>query len=296
MSNIIAPSPETCTPATEALLDEWCAWMQAASMSHRTIKGRLELVRRLALIGNVDPATAGWQPVAKFLGSKRYSAGTRQTYHANIKQWFKWLIIMEHRVDDPMLKLHKPQQPRRRPRPITTAELDRLLTSGIRSRTRTMVLLAAYQGLRAHEIAKFRGDHIRGDTLRVLGKGSVDSLLPLHPLIAAEAERYPDDGFWFTSPDDRTGPILAKTVSNVLSKAMRRAEIHGTGHCLRHWYGTHSLTAAGGNLRITQELMRHANIASTAIYTQVADGDRRLAIEALPRTTPLRPVRVRRTA
>jgi len=269
--------------AVEQLLYEWAVWQRAAGMSRRTIEGRQQLLTRLALV--TDPVTCNWQPIAAFLADSAFSYGTRQTYHNDLRQWFKWLMIMDHRPDDPMTKLHKPRQPRRTPRPITTDELNRLLDSGIYGRTRTMVVLAAYAGLRVHEIAKFRGEHIRGDVLRVVGKGGLDSLLPLHPRIAAEAACYPKVGYWFPSPDDRSGPILPKSVSNLLSKAMRRAGVHGSAHQLRHWYGTHALKAAGGNLRVAQELLRHANIATTAGYTQVDETERRAALLALPSTS-----------
>lgn len=63
---------------------------------------------------------------------------------------------------------------------------------------------------------------------------------------------------------------------------MRRAEIPGSAHSLRHWYGTNVLRASGGNLRIAQELLRHANIQTTTIYTLIDDTDRRAAILSLP--------------
>lgn len=259
--------------------------MRAAGMSPRTIEHRLDIVGLLGRREQCDPASASWQTLASFLG-KCTSPGTRQTYQANLRVFYRWLVtVAEARTDNPVDKLHRARTPRRIPRPCSTEELARLLDSGIYARTRKMVKLAAYQGLRAHEIARFRGDHIdhrRGTVEVVCGKGGVTYILPLHPEVAAEAATSPAEGFWFPSPYDPSRPIHADSVSNVLSKAMRRAGIRGSGHRLRHWYGTHALKAAGGNVRVAQELLRHASLATTAVYTEVDDAERRAALNALP--------------
>ena len=129
---------------------------------------------------DADPETCTWRPIADFLSDSAYSTATKENYHAALSAWFKWLTLMDYRPDNPMLKLHRPKSTRRTPRPITTEQLEQLLTSGrLYGRTRTMVILAAYLGLRCHEIAKFRGDHIRGSEVRIRGKGGVNSVLPL---------------------------------------------------------------------------------------------------------------------
>jgi integrase/recombinase XerD len=68
--------------------------------------------------------------------------------------------------------------------------------------------------------------------------------------------------------------------------ALRRAGVAASAHQLRHWFGTQTLRAAGGNLRTAQELLRHADANTTAGYTKVDDADRRAAILALPGSSP----------
>jgi site-specific recombinase XerD len=72
----------------------------------------------------------------------------------------------------------------------------------------------------------------------------------------------------------------SKSVSDIIGQAMRRAEVPGTPHALRHWYGT-ILVASGADLRTVQTLLRHANLQTTAIYVQVADEKRAEAIDKL---------------
>jgi integrase/recombinase XerD len=272
---------------TAELLDRWVMAMRAAGNAPRTITARRQTIELAARRTGQQPAEFTADALAEFLAALP-SAGTRATYYGTLRSWFVWLVeIEELRTDNPMRKLRRPREPRRRPRPITDEQLRRILASGIRSRTRTWVLLASYQGLRVHEIAKLRGEDVDliAGTLHVLGKGGSDEVLPLHPVIAFEAANYPRRGWWFPSYEayGRDGePVLSATVSITISRAMDRAGVNATAHQLRHWFGTSTLRAAGGNLRVAQELLRHASVATTALYTQVDDTERRAAIMALP--------------
>ncbi|WP_167760661.1 tyrosine-type recombinase/integrase [Blastococcus sp. CT_GayMR16] len=273
---------------TAELLDEWTLWMRAAGMSERTVDNRLSLVRFFGRYADVDACTAEWKSLATFLSrelasGQRVSPGTRQVNYADLDAWFSWLQAMSYRSDNPLDRLHKPKAVKRYPRPVTTSQLERVLATANRRRTLAMVLLGAYQGLRVHEIAKFRGEDIEGQFLHVLGKGSKPARLPLHPDVAAIALDFPRYGYWFPSYTLAGQPLTAKSVCTVISKLMDRAEVRATAHQLRHWYGTEVLRAAGGNLRIAQELLRHDSPSTTALYTFVDDAEARAAILGLPR-------------
>lgn len=260
--------------------------MNAGGAASRTIEARVDLVTLLGSRTGADPITCTWETLATFLGNPRLGRSSRSTYRTNLRQWYSWLMLMGYRADNPVDMLPRIKPPRGVPRPISTDQLTQALSSGrFYRKTRTMILLAAYEGLRAHEIALMRGEYVRGDRLRVIGKGAVDVDLPLHEILAAEAERYPQIGLWFPSTVDRSQPMTAKAVSSTVSKALRRAGVDATCHQIRHWFGTESLRSSGGNLRVTQELMRHASPASTAIYTKVDDDQMTAAVAGLP--TPL---------
>lgn len=282
----VEEGPGECLSAV--LLEEWALWMRAAGMSERTVDNRLSLVRFFGRYGDVDPGEADWKALAAFLArdvepGRRVSPGTRQVNHADLGAWFSWLQAMGYRTDNPVDRLHKPRGVKRTARPITTSQLERVFAACNRRRTRAMLLLGAYAGLRAHEIAKFRGEDIDGEHLVVVGKGAKPARLPVHPDIVAIAPEFPRFGFWFPSYKRPGKPVTAKNVVRVLSELMDRAEVNGTGHQLRHWYGTEVLRASGGNTRVAQELLRHESLTSTQIYTFVDDFERRSAINALPR-------------
>jgi site-specific recombinase XerD len=142
-----------------------------------------------------------------------------------------------------------------------------------------MVYLAAFQGLRAHEIAKFKGEDldVTAQQITVLGKGRVERTLPLHPLVAEWAEHFPRRGYWFPSRDDPKGHVRSRSVTSAVAEVLRRAGIpKGAAHRLRHTYATR-LVQNGENLRVVQELLRHASLQTTQIYTGVTFEQQRAA-------------------
>ena len=258
--------------------------MRAGSLSERTVHSRTNLVRLLATRTGADPVTCTWEPLAAFLTALP-SAGTRVTYQADLRAWFAFLVLTGVRPDNPALLLRKAKRPRRRPRPLTLEQLGRVLSTRMHHRTRVAILLEAYAGLRASEVACTRGEYlrVRPGWIRVLGKGGTDELVPLHPVLAEAAATMPQIGWWFPSNSTRPGEhVHGNSISAMVSKAIHRAGIEGVGHQLRHLYATATLVQNGGNIRETQELMRHANIASTAIYTAIDPEQMAATISSLP--------------
>lgn len=154
----------------------------------------------------------------------------------------------------------------------------------MKARTRTMIILAAFAGLRVHEIAKMHSDDcdLLADELRVVGKGKIEAWLPMHERIREEALQRVGIGWWFPSAGNAAGTphVLGNSVSGMLSAVMERAEVPGTPHSLRHYFAT-TLLKRGVDVRVVQELMRHQNLNTTAGYTLVDDEQRRSAIAAL---------------
>ena len=288
----VPPLPPQGGPAWMQTVREWQLWQRARCHSAHTIAARSRRVVLFAEGVGVDPTTASADDVVGYLARTDVTSGTLATYHAHLKAWFTWLRLTGRRLDDPMLTVPAPRTPRRKPRPLTDDQLKRLLATPMRARTRMMVLLAAFQGLRVHEIAKMRGEDadLQAMQLRVVGKGGVDVTLPLHPAVAdamtgPRKANFPATGYWFTSYGGNSsvragGPILARSVSNIVGKAMERAGIDGGPHRLRHTYGT-QLVQNGVNIRVVQELLRHASLQTTQIYTGVSFDQQAAALRTL---------------
>ncbi len=272
------PYPRPPTP----LIDDWATAMRAQGLSERVVYERPRVVR--SILDGHDPATVTTATVRTLIAARRadWAPSTLANYDTVLRSLFKWLIVEGVRDDDPMVRMRRPRTPRAEPRPITDEHLRLLLTTRMWARTRVMILLAAFAGLRVHEIAKFRGEDLDpiGGWLHIVGKGAAAANLPVHAEIADAANGMPEVGWWFPSyAGDR--PIRSDSVSTVISKAMARAGIRGgTAHMLRHWYGT-ALVSSGADLRTTQTLLRHASLQTTQRYVRVDDTRRVAAIARL---------------
>lgn len=262
------------------LLERWELFMRGAGRSERTVRDgvlTLEHLQRHAGRGldEVRPVD-----VSRFL-ARDLRASSRAAYHGSIAGFYRWYA--RNGGTDVTAELPRPRTPKSVPHPVSSDALRRLLETRMHHRTRVMILLAALAGLRVHEIAKLRGEDvdIDGRVLRVVGKGGRRDSVPLHPLLVAAALTMPARGWWFPANARRPGEhVHAKTVSDVIGQAMQRAGATGTPHSLRHWFGT-NLVATGADLRTAQTLLRHSNLQTTAIYVQVADEARSVAIGRL---------------
>lgn len=263
-------------------LETWAAKMRAEGLSDTTITERVRAVGRCTRVTEADPLRLTEDDVVTWLASPALSPGSRQKYYGSIHAWSLYLIRAGLRTDDPTEYLRSPRVPRRQPRPVADEALEMLLDSRMHHRTRVMIHLMAYQGLRRHEVAKFRGEDIDliAGTVTVRGKGNVIAVNPLHEVVAADAATMPRRGWWFPAYRDPSQHVQAHSVGGVVARAIRRTGTNATGHQLRHWFGT-SLLASGVDVRIVQELMRHASLNTTALYTRVHADQQRAGLAKL---------------
>lgn len=286
-----ATAPVSPIPMITIGVDDWEIWQTAQRLSRRTIDERVRVIRLLHHETGQQPIHIDAAGIVRWTASHDHdwSDSTAATYSSYLTAWFKWLQLTDRRLDNPMIKVGVPRSPDRQPRPISDADLVRLLQTRMWASTRRMILLAALAGLRAHEIAKVRGEDfdLGARLLWVKGKGRSVKSVPLHPVLVKMASEMPASGWWFPMRGYPAEHVLPKSVSDIVGRTMRRAGIRGTLHSLRHWYAT-TLLDDGADLRTVQELLRHKSIATTQIYTWVPDERRHAAINGLD---PLRGLR-----
>lgn len=267
----------------DPLLGEWTSWLKAARRSPDTIRVRAPIVQKFAEDVCVNPVSATSHDIIEwFERNPQWSAATARVYWSALAAWFKWLNRQQHRVDNPMLLLDAPARPEHEPRPVSDADMRRLLVTPMHNRTRTMILLAALAGLRVSEVSRVRGEDVdlAGRLLYVRGKGGMVKTVPMHPMLVTEAAKMPAKGWWFPSREKPGAPVQGRTVSFTISQVMKRAGVRATPHALRHWFGTNALRVSG-DLRAVQMLMRHQSVRSTQIYTEVADDTRAGVVDKL---------------
>jgi integrase/recombinase XerC len=173
------------------------------------------------------------------------------------------------------------------PRPLSVAAAKRMtdpdLSAGderepwIHARDAAVLALLYGSGLRISEaLGLKRADFGSRDTITVSGKGRKERMVPVLPQIAKLVADYvalcphdlPEDGPLFVGA--KGGPLSARVVQLAMARlrgALGLAET-ATPHALRHSFATH-LLARGGDLRSIQELLGHASLATTQIYTEV---------------------------
>ena len=171
------------------------------------------------------------------------------------------------------------------PRPVTPDEAVNLAVAveddasepWIGARDRAVLLMLYGAGMRIAEALALTGAALPlGETLLVTGKGNKQRMVPILPIVTQAVADYAAKCPW---PIDKTTPLFRGARGGPLSqgmvqKAMARARLmlglpaSATPHALRHSFATH-LLGAGADLRSLQELLGHASLSSTQIYTKV---------------------------
>lgn len=273
------PSPRAAEPTD--LLASWAIAMAAEGQSTSTVKMRVGIIARAARAGGV-PVDALTTEGLRHWQARFTNQHTRSTYHRTVAAFSAFLVSEGHRGDDPTAGIRRPRRPKCLPRPCSLLGLHRVLALDLKVGTRAAVVLAAFAGLRVHEIAQIRGEDFDAGMLRVSGKGGREAVVPVHPAVSGAALVMPGVGPWFPSPVIPGRTVTPGTISIRVSTAMRRAGIRtGGAHTLRHLFAT-QLLDGGADLRQVQELLRHESVSSTQIYTAVSPTALRAAILRLP--------------
>jgi len=257
----------------------WDASMAAWGAAVKTRSERVKFLEMLQRRGwpSIDEVTR--LHVEQFLADPTFKPWTRCTYYTHLRAFYGWAVEAGVVDASPMAGVRRPKPAKSKPKPLTEDEVDRVMETA-RGDTRAFLILASYAGLRAHEIAKIRGEDVTDETIFVSGKGGKEAYLPTHPKIWALALERPRNGFWFPAPNSR-GHIGENQLSAKVGYHFRDNGIPtGSIHRCRHTYATR-LLRGGANIRTVQDVMRHASLATTQVYLEVTDADRRNAIGAL---------------
>ena len=171
------------------------------------------------------------------------------------------------------------------PRPVTPDDaiglaetVDALAVEDwVGARDRAVLLLLYGAGLRIAEALSLKADALPlGDRLTVTGKGGKQRVVPLLPIVREAVADYAARCPWPLPRDEalfrgaKGGPLAQGMVQKATARARRALGLPDTAtpHALRHSFATH-LLGAGTDLRSLQELLGHASLGSTQIYTQV---------------------------
>ena len=214
-----------------------------------------------------------------------------------IRQLFRFLAAEGYIPEDPASAFAGPKRPRRLPRTLSAAEVDRLIetarrhvdgTTG-RDRVRALRLHALIEmlyatGMRVSELVTLPRSVLTGDgrVLTIRGKGGRERIVPLNQAARSALDRYLNVGFedgvapmlktrWLFASRGAQGHLTRQRLAQELKELAAEAGLDPervSPHVLRHAFASHLLDR-GADLRSVQQLLGHADISTTQIYTHL---------------------------
>lgn len=255
---------------------------------------------------NKEPASATSRDIEGFSQHllSSHSASSRARLMASLRGYHKYLVFEGVRLDDPTKPLRSPKLQLRLPKALSQEQVLRLIESSgpapddetsdyLRLRNRAILELMYSTGARVSEIVNLDLDEVDDSGLmRVRGKGSKERLVPVGSFAKAALDAYlvRSRPLLATKGTSRSlflnqlgGRLSRQSIWEIIQRAAKPLEIEVSPHSLRHSFATH-LLEGGADVRVVQELLGHASVTTTQIYTMVTiDTLREVYLAAHPR-------------
>jgi integrase/recombinase XerD len=277
-------------PALEAFLA-----LSRARLAPQTVESyRRDLEHARGRLGT-GLAGATTEQLERYLAELRaagLSPATIARRTAALRSFFRHQQLLGARADNPAAAIEQPRRVRRLPRTLSAGEAERLVeaATGPRPtdlRDRALIELLYGAGLRVSEAVGLEKNGVDLDErlVRCTGKGNKERVVPIGRQAAEALRRYLARGRPFLDRRNRRelflnargGPLTRAGAFLILRRLAEKAglepdRIHP--HLLRHSFATH-LLEGGADLRSVQEMLGHADLATTELYTHVTDRRRR---------------------
>jgi integrase/recombinase XerC len=246
-----------------------------------------------------DIAAIDAKTIRAFLAARRRAHVENRSLARSLsalRTFFRWLESAEIAKNRALLLVVSPKIAHGIPKPLTVAAARAVVDGGmaaeldwIAARDVAVLLLLYGSGLRVSEALSItlKDAPLPGrETLRITGKGGKTRIVPILPVTQTAVQRYialcpytltRDEPMFRGAKGGALDSRLVRLVMERLRDALGLPET-ATPHALRHSFATH-LLSAGGDLRQIQELLGHASLSTTQVYTEV-DRDRLLAVYA----------------
>lgn len=221
------------------------------------------------------------------LNAAQYSTTTVSRHLSAVRSFFRYLNEADVLAANPAAAAASPKKRRDLPRKTSDADIERLLAvcdgeSAADIRDQAFLELLYASGARISEVAGLKVVDVDFSTatVRLFGKGSKERIVPLHALALHAVERYLRDARLQLLGDRRSDALFVSTRGNDMSAdALRRvfkqraaqagldASLHP--HDMRHAFAT-DLVEGGADLRSVQEMLGHASLSTTQVYTHLS--------------------------
>lgn len=220
------------------------------------------------------------------LKERNYAPRTLARKVAAMRSFFDFMVNEGNLGSNPLQDIASPKVGRALPKPISISQVRRLLDEPARqskseSKRDTALLHLLYaSGMRVSELVSLNLNDvdIKGGFVRCFGKGHKERIIPIHQRAAQAVDEYlsevrprlvhsrDEQALFLNARGER---LTRQGLWQILKDYARSVELEGiTPHTLRHSFATHMLSG-GADLRSVQELLGHANIATTQVYTHL---------------------------
>ncbi|WP_114335472.1 tyrosine recombinase XerC [Marinobacter litoralis] len=258
-------SPRTCEHYLRDL-HRFCAWLTSVDIDQWAAVTSHDVRRYVA---NLSKEGLGGRSIARHLSS--------------IRRFYQFLLREGLAKDNPALDIRAPKSGRRLPKVADVDQLNRLLEVNpddpLEVRDLAMFELMYSSGLRLSELAGLNlgALDLAGGEVKVLGKGSKERVLPVGAKAAAAVRRWLKCRAEFVAGSEpamfvsqRGGRLSQRSIQARLARwgRLQGADQRMHPHMLRHSFASHMLESSG-DLRAVQELLGHADIATTQVYTHL---------------------------
>jgi len=281
-------------PIRDPDLDGFLALL-AARRAPRTVDAYRRDLEHFARWLGAAPSGATTEQLESYVAQLRadgLSPATIARRLASLRALYRHLMLLGTRSDNPAAELASPRRIRKLPRTLSPSEAERLIeaangTTPRALRDSAIVELLYGAGLRVGELVSLDKTSVDLDErlVRALGKGSKERVVPVGRRAVEALRRYLSRGRPYLDTRHRPelflnakgGPLTRAGVFLILRRLAGKAglepeRIHP--HLLRHSFATH-LLEGGADLRSVQEMLGHADLATTELYTHVSDSRRR---------------------
>jgi len=235
-----------------------------------------------------------------WLNARGYGKASVRRRISELRSFFKWLKREEMVKSNPMAAISAPKMPKRLPRYLKPEEIIAIIrapdtTQPLGQRDRAILEILYATGMRISELVGLDTGTVeiaRGETM-VRGKGNKDRIVLLGRPARDALDLYLKEGRPKLLKGRRTSALFlnrsgerlsVRGVQSMLDRCARKAGLKWvTPHLVRHTFATHML-GGGADLRVVQELLGHASLSSTQVYTHVSQ---RRAREVYMKSHPL---------
>ena len=204
---------------------------------------------------------------------------TRKNAADAVRAFYRWAVADGRTTVNPCESLPRITVPRGLPKPTPDGVLRHGLTRASTVQDVLMLYLGSYGGLRVSEIAQLSAEDITDNGIRVVGKGGHVRYVPLHPALVEVLPMAPSKGWLFPSDRNTTGHYLPASIAQRIRRLLNTPG--WSAHSLRHRFATqfYEVTA---DLLALRDLLGHADVSTTMVYTRVATGRLSTQVSEIP--------------